>query len=92
MYSNVIFFGDSQSDIGNVPSSNILIAANKLKNKKEVTVDGAINQVLSNLSYIPISNPVKLSGSNKFKVPCSDEKFNHPNISYLNSNKHPCPC
>ncbi|HJO95432.1 MAG TPA: SGNH/GDSL hydrolase family protein [Victivallales bacterium] len=90
MYSNVIIFGDSQSDIGNVPCSDILVDVEKTKKQEGQTVDGVINQILSNLSYVPVSNPVN-PHNKSFKVPGSDEVFKHPDISSLNSHKYSLP-
>ncbi|MCP4176446.1 MAG: hypothetical protein GY756_01660 [bacterium] len=89
MYSNVIIFGDSQSDIGNVPSSDILIDVEKTKKREGQTVDGVINQILSNLSYIPVSNPI--IAEKTYKVPGTSEVFNNPPLDSLNSYKYPLP-
>src|SRR6056297_604240 len=52
-YSNVIFFGDSLSDIGNFP----MAAQPYLNPNKAATVFN-----LYGMYYIPVSNPVNLSG------------------------------
>jgi phospholipase/lecithinase/hemolysin len=77
-YSNVIFFGDSLSDIGNIPQSSIL--------NPEKYPD------LSLLSYVPISNPVIniISGTDteEFQVPGTTDKKNkykYPDIKLIDS-------
>ena len=72
-YSNVIFFGDSQSDIGNVPTTSIC--------REEIEY-----RLVTALCYVPISNPVDSKTSKTYQLPGTiDEKyrFNYPDVNHF---------
>ena len=65
-YSNVIVFGDSLSDIGNLPESHEVISPE-------------LNAVSQNV-YVPISNPVDTSLSPYYTPPMSSEQLPFPRL------------
>jgi len=80
-YSNVIFFGDSQTDIGNVPTSSVCRKENEYR-------------LLTSLCYVPISNPVDNKKLKIYQVPGTVEeqfRFNYPDIQYYSQFQHHPP-
>lgn len=65
-FSNVIVFGDSLSDIGNMPESHYVMSP-------------ATGFEAENM-YVPISNPVDTTGSPTYTPPMSTEVLSYPKL------------
>ncbi len=65
-YSNVIVFGDSLSDIGDMPESPEVISSSR----------GTIAQNI----YVPISNPIEVSANGSYTVPLSNMTLPYPRL------------
>ncbi|HJO92711.1 MAG TPA: SGNH/GDSL hydrolase family protein [Victivallales bacterium] len=87
-YSNMIIFGDSQSDIGNVPESGTLdTSVHHIPNDSGVIPNQAL-KILTDASWTPDSSPVeysKLLYGMPYTVPGTKKVFTYPTLVKLKS-------